>query len=1073
MKKIFNRHKKLLTLFLTLFFVFNISIDCFARESAYLATFYDDSTNQWKSSVILSSREVEREFITGKFFGGPALEYVNDPRSFDNFTYTYDLTGSSAGNIKVSVFWNDDIGTLGFKVSDGAQAYNIDKLNDLSYDDRKLTTSAPLTFPSNHFDASEADINRAYSISSTLTNSLNDAIVFLNGGESFDAGEEDKFKETTQLLLCSNGTSNTNVARVNNPNNNCTYEIYYGVYLCAIRCASVGTSQSGLGWNYFPYKLNKGYLYQDASIVSNKMLKADIANLRKTRYSQVMNRSSIFCFNKNDADTANNKYWARDIQAYIRKQMEGKKEGNLLDFTNGSLTDKRVFSTETTNSSIGNKDDGTTNYQKMSGYYCQDAEYISWFQMVYEAKLLEAQGIVYSTQGDLLEVSGAESKITHFIRKLLNGIVEILGCYNMNQLVFNEGIRGTMAFYHGIFYTNWYSGVTMLYLISATISVAILTISVVLAINRRGLDTLSSTPFARYNLMQSFKDIIFCGVLIAITLPLADLVFGLGDSFINIFKELKGTTRLRALTSVSNTTGTIPAVILQFAYFFITLYMNILYIIRGITIAFLLAFAPFFIICMAFPGKVRGITEAWISELIGNYLIQIVHILVLSFLMSVNVGLRGIEAIVFCAVLIPLTNLIKSLFTKGGGLTSKLAGTLTAGGTQLTASAANMATDTISSTANGLANGVSGITGSVAGGVAGGIAGGVAGATMSRNYQGGSAGSNMISSGVGATKFSAGSSAGSTTFKPERVNEINMAVAKNGGITPTSGVANASVSRSSTFGRSAAFLAAKGVSGANSVFNAAKGVTEMGMGAGMFVGLAGIEPTAGMVGTQIMNKGGQSVVREGEKAGNLMGRQIASVGNYIDEQKDADFIAGNNMFDDKNIDSDNKVQIRDTGDGGSLVAYKPGGFDVNNVSLMNNKEQIAYQIKAVDKPDYLTPQENARYSSDKYGRFNNLTQIYNKKASGEEYKSDLKQMGFTDIQKSTYKDANGKEINTYSLLAPNSMNFDSVGLSNKNSVVGKTSLNSEMIKQQDSSVRKISSYVMDTNDNGNTQTKST
>ena len=65
-----------------------------------------------------------------------------------------------------------------------------------------------MTFPSNTAGANESDINRAYIISTKLNTSLNEALLFLNDGVSFDTtnrGQRDFFQLTHLLLSASDG----------------------------------------------------------------------------------------------------------------------------------------------------------------------------------------------------------------------------------------------------------------------------------------------------------------------------------------------------------------------------------------------------------------------------------------------------------------------------------------------------------------------------------------------------------------------------------------------------------------------------------------------------------------------------------------------------------------------------------------------------------------------------------------------------------------------------------------------------------------------------------------------------
>lgn len=978
MKRNIRKHKKCVMIFLSALICLSSSITALARENAYLATLYDDVSNSWRTSVIISNRQVERLYVTGKFFGGPAIEYLQTPEAYNNFKYTFYINERTG--IVDNSNWSDYNASmlyLGWHIPGAGESNNgsleislreendlganlpLSQLNYMSESAVIKTTSSPLTFPSCINDCKEADINRAYQISEMLGNSINDALRFLNNGESYTNYSEDLFKELTQKLLCCSATNQSSQNTINN--NGHVYDIYYNFNdgCCYI------TDKTDNKQEKFPFRAEKGYIYDDEL---TQQARQEIA----TQENKVLNEHPVFSY---DNSGTNGYYYARTLQDAVRSGSDV----NYLGLSN--VDKKRTFN------AYG--DDNTTNHLSINKRYVTDTKYITWWQMVYEAKLLETQGVTYSTQGDLLEVTGTEAAITHFVKKLLNMISDLLGNYSVSDLVFNEGLRGSKAFYHGLFYRSWYDNIATLYLISATLAISIISIAIILRINGRNLETLNSIPFSRYNLMQSAKDIILVLLFIAVTLPLANIIFNIGDSFLNVFKSFSSTARCRSLTHLSVTTGTLAAVIVQIAYFIITMYLNIVYLIRGIVIAILIAFAPLFIICMAFPGKLRGITSSWISELVGNYLIQIVHALVLAFLMSTNVGLRGIEAIVFMACLIPLTNLFKGLFTRGGGLAEKLSGTLTSGGTQAGLSLAGAATDAVSGGSGGLMNGVGGQ----------GRKHEAPGYGYSKTINGQTANGE---SGVGRVKFSGTNLGGNKGF----ANNL----------------------------RQGSYGVGRTVNTANRVMKGVGGAGEMLLGAGMFTALAGSNPEASAVSSSMMRHGAGSIAEGVSEVGYGVGAGIDRATHIPQERIDTKMNNAVGEYHPDAVPNSNSSGISDFNKSGNQIRQEYAKVrTMPNTKILhsnaNGKDVFAYnpygyKVKKAEFTD--ASKNNISYTVARNRRMDSI--INKKNSSDNSYTKDLHSMGFTSIEQ--------KSDGSYKVTAPNSLNLEKINTSSKGVVVG-------------------------------------
>ena len=379
----------------------------------------------------------------------------------------------------------------------------------------------------------------------------------------------------------------------------------------------------------------------------------------------------------------------------------------------------------------------------------KDTVYISWDHIFLEAGILYGEGITYSNQGDLYYIDDLESGLVKVTRSLLTGIKGFLQPYKMEDLIFNSGIRASNAFVLGAYYDNWSPTISLFYLIFMVIAVSLVIVAVIRIILKKQLGTFSSA--ARFSMMEGIKDLIITLFLLSFTWLLLHFVMLLNYEFVDIWKSAVSGKRLMESGGNFNT---LSAIIYQFFFFVIEIYVNFVYIIRSLMIPALIITSPLFVIAFSFGTIGKKLTGQWFKEFIGNVFIQSIHAFVYGLILVSSLSLRGIEKIVVCASFIPLTAMFKQILGIGGDQLLKAAD----GITKTATAGAGAAVAAGAKVAGGIAQGAGTALGGVVGFAVGGPAGAMVGSKLGSSVGGVGKGASNVVGGVAQSGFGVGQS---------------------------------------------------------------------------------------------------------------------------------------------------------------------------------------------------------------------------------------------------------------------------------------------------------------------------
>jgi hypothetical protein len=311
----------------------------------------------------------------------------------------------------------------------------------------------------------------------------------------------------------------------------------------------------------------------------------------------------------------------------------------------------------------GSKADAQDEYKK-------DTSYITWNQLMFQANYAyKVHGYNLKTGAELSKPGPVEEAVVSMLGNTFNQLRNLLGLYDINDLVFNEGIRGSSAWTHGIMSKQWSEKAIAYHWIFQALAWSVITFAIVKNLVQRNFATIN--PAMRLSLMESVQDLLITGVLLANAIPVINMFMYLNAKLVAVFASTAPDfANLAELNAYSNMLG---GILIQFFYLGVSIYLNFVYIMRAITIAILIASAPLFIVSIAFGGKWKQLFNTWMKELIGNIFLQSFHAFMLSFFFAISTSSRGIEGMIVLMALIPMTEFFRTMVMgQGGGISHSM-----------------------------------------------------------------------------------------------------------------------------------------------------------------------------------------------------------------------------------------------------------------------------------------------------------------------------------------------------------------------------------------------------------------
>jgi hypothetical protein len=327
--------------------------------------------------------------------------------------------------------------------------------------------------------------------------------------------------------------------------------------------------------------------------------------------------------------------------------------------------------------------------------YKGDAKYITWHMLIYQGNYaMFTNGWTMTKANEIKDTNKVEEFFVGMIQSMLNGLRNLLGLYSLNELVYNDGIRGSSAWVFGTMPITWHDNVVKYHMVFQALAWALISFAIVKSLIQRNLATIN--PSMRVSLIEQIQNLLITGFILASIFPIISMFMYLNVKIVDLFGSLA--PDFGDFTGLNNYSNWLAGMILQCFYFVVTLYLNFVYIMRSITLAILIAMAPLFVVTIAFGGQWKQLFGVWMRELLANLFLQSFHAFILAFFVTTTASSRGIESMVLAFAMIPLTEFFRSMVMgQGGGMAHSL-------GVGATSAAAGIAMKTIGAGAKGAKN---------------------------------------------------------------------------------------------------------------------------------------------------------------------------------------------------------------------------------------------------------------------------------------------------------------------------------------------------------------------------------
>lgn len=330
------------------------------------------------------------------------------------------------------------------------------------------------------------------------------------------------------------------------------------------------------------------------------------------------------------------------------------------------------------NKGYQNREDISAEYKKALKEK-KDPEYLNWQYIVLQGNYqADVKGVTYSNISEITKPGLFEKGIVALIKGATGGLRLLLGLYPLNEVFFNTGSR-SFTYYYGVMPKGWMSSASLLNFVCLILAFTVVGFALVKLIAKKQLSTINVSE--RVSLLEGFKNIFVAVFSLASFYILFHSLIRLNYYLVNIFKASSAFSQYIGDSAYMNAT-TLGAALISVAFFSITAYYNIAYVLRAFTIAGLYGIAPLAIVSIAFGGKYKTTFTNYMNILIGNIFMQSIQVIAVSLFTSISAtnSLKTFELLTILVAFIPFTNMIRqNIFGLSGGITDQASGILSAG----------------------------------------------------------------------------------------------------------------------------------------------------------------------------------------------------------------------------------------------------------------------------------------------------------------------------------------------------------------------------------------------------------
>ncbi len=204
-----------------------------------------------------------------------------------------------------------------------------------------------------------------------------------------------------------------------------------------------------------------------------------------------------------------------------------------------------------------------------------------------------------------------------------------------------------------------------------------------IVVNGGRVSSAGRNPQTRNVLTDFLKDLLFVGIVL-LNLPLIyDLLFAINMNIVDLFSSVYDTEEVTRFSNsfedmksaAGSGMGTLGLIFVFLILTGLTLWANLYYLMRKITLIILMALGPLMVVMWLLP-QFKSLTGAWFRELTGSIFVQAVHAFVFFTIATVSAADSSFIGTVMVYVLfIPITESIRRLLSVGGDVQGGLAKT--------------------------------------------------------------------------------------------------------------------------------------------------------------------------------------------------------------------------------------------------------------------------------------------------------------------------------------------------------------------------------------------------------------
>lgn len=304
----------------------------------------------------------------------------------------------------------------------------------------------------------------------------------------------------------------------------------------------------------------------------------------------------------------------------------------------------------------------------------EHVEYIRLYDIVLDALLKDEQKQWGSASGS---TAGNNSYLGKFLFAVLNDFTDSLGITPMEELIYNRTDRSVTDkanknYRYGLYPADWDDLILLVQRPAMAISLAFLGFAILKVIFMLNVDAMNVD--SRVNVKRDIMNIITAvgGIVVFNVAFIA--IAGLNYILVGLIYDVLLNGDFEILdTFMGNATGLIQGtfgdILLGFVSIGVKAYINVMYIARSVTISFLLALYPIFMVSAAFSGLDK--IKDFMMELVSNIFLQSFHALVFMFITIASSEYSDIFTnTVLMTLLIPMSGAYREL------LLGKKSGTL-------------------------------------------------------------------------------------------------------------------------------------------------------------------------------------------------------------------------------------------------------------------------------------------------------------------------------------------------------------------------------------------------------------